>query len=231
MLDLRTTARVHAGLIALGLWAGFGSAAQAAAAEPAVEGAAVIAAAQTPSAAGEFRSLFAAWKSLDGPAHTQVALPSRRPVDDFRYTSSFGVRSDPFRGEAALHTGVDLAAHTGTPVHATGDALVSRAEVAGGYGNMIQLEHGAGVQTRYGHLSRILVHAGQRVHAGDVIGLVGSTGRSTGAHLHYEVRVADHAINPLPFMALGDEQLALQQTVGSPTHASTAMGGPEHGAD
>ena len=175
--------------------------------------------------------MFQAWKSFHGPAHVQVALPSRRPVDGFRYTSSFGVRSDPFRGNAALHTGVDLAAPTGTQVHATADAIVSRAETAGGYGNMIQLEHGAGVQTRYGHLSRILVHAGQRVHAGDVIGLMGSTGRSTGVHLHYEVRVAEHAINPLPFMALGNDQLALRQTVGSPTHENTGMGGPEGSAE
>ena len=216
---------------ALGVWAACSVPAQAAPAQPAAEGAEVMAAAQATSGSGEFRSLFLAWKSLDGPAHPHVALPSRRPVDGFRYTSSFGVRSDPFRGEAALHTGVDLAAPTGTQVHATADAVVSRAQLAGGYGNMIQLEHGAGVQTRYGHLSRILVHQGQRVHAGDVIGLVGSTGRSTGAHLHYEVRVADHAINPLPFMALGDEQLALQQTVGSSSQVTTGMGGPEVAAD
>ena len=227
----RSVVRVRTGLgFGLALWAATGGAAQAAPSEPTVTEVAAMAAIQPPADA--FRSAFLAWKSLDGPQHAQVTLPSRRPLEGFRYTSSFGVRSDPFNGGAALHTGVDLAAPTGTQVHATGDAVVSRAEWAGGYGNMIQLDHGAGVQTRYGHLSRVLVHAGQRVHAGDVIGLVGSTGRSTGSHLHYEVRVADRAINPLPFMALGDDQLALQQTVGSSaSRPTTAMGGPDYSAD
>jgi murein DD-endopeptidase MepM/ murein hydrolase activator NlpD len=174
-----------------------------------------------------FRKLLDQWKAFDRPTPPHVSLPSQRPVDSFRYTSSFGVRSDPFRRTATMHAGIDLAAPTGTPVHATADGIVSRAEVASGYGNLVQLDHGASVQTRYGHLSQILVKSGQRVHRGDVIALVGSTGRSTGSHLHYELRVADRAIDPLPFMAGGDEQLALQQAVGPSAASSFAVGGPE----
>lgn len=174
-----------------------------------------------------FRKLLDQWKAFDRPTPPHVSLPSQRPVDSFRYTSSFGVRSDPFRRTATMHAGIDLAAPTGTPVHATADGIVSRAEVASGYGNLVQLDHGASVQTRYGHLSQILVKSGQRVHRGDVIALVGSTGRSTGSHLHYELRVADRAIDPLPFMAGGDEQLALQQAVGPSAGSSFAVGGPE----
>ncbi len=172
------------------------------------------------------RSLFTAWKTLDAPVNARVSLPSQRPVDSFRYTSPFGVRADPFKGTAALHTGIDLAAPIGTPVHATADAVVSRAGVASGYGNLVQLDHGAGIQTRYGHLSRILVAVGQVVHKGAVVGLVGSTGRSTGSHLHYEMRVAGRAIDPLPYMAPGDDRLALRESVGPVPGSATAMGGP-----
>jgi murein DD-endopeptidase MepM/ murein hydrolase activator NlpD len=173
-----------------------------------------------------FRRLLGQWKAFDQPATPKASLPSQRPVDSSRYTSLFGVRNNPFHSTAAMHAGIDLAAPTGTPVHATADGIVSRAEIASDYGNLVQLNHGASVQTRYGHLSRILVKAGQSVHRGDVIALVGSTGRSTGSHLHYEVRVAGRAIDPLPFMARGDEQLTLQQTVGPAAGSPTAIGGP-----
>lgn len=178
-----------------------------------------------------FRDLFDRWKAADRPPRSEASVPSQRPLDNFRYTSPFGMRSDPFGHGTAMHAGVDLAASTGTPVHATADGIVSRAERARGYGNLVQLDHGARIQTRYGHLSRILVTAGQRVHRGDVIALVGSTGRSTGSHLHYEVRVADRAIDPLAFMASGDERLALQETVGPAEASPVAVGGPKHGED
>ncbi|MFT3977443.1 MAG: M23 family metallopeptidase [Sphingomonas bacterium] len=176
-----------------------------------------------------YKSLLDAWKAADTPPGQSQALsiPLDRPVDSFRYTSPFGIRSDPFRGSQSFHSGVDLAAPVGTPVHATGDATVGRAGVAAGYGNLVTLEHGGGIETRYGHLSRILVKAGQRVRRGDVIGLVGSTGRSTGSHLHYEVRLADQAINPLAFMAPGDERIALNETVGTRAGSALAMGGPQ----
>ena len=179
----------------------------------------------------QFHSLLGQWKALDQASGARASVPSRRPIDNFRYTSAFGIRSDPFHRTAAMHAGVDLAAPTGTPVHATANGVVSRAEVAPGYGNLVQINHGASIQTRYGHLSRIFVTLGQRVRRGEVIALVGSTGRSTGSHLHYEVRIADQSINPLPYMAHNDDQLALQQTVGPTSGQSFAVGGPDTDAD
>jgi len=186
-----------------------------------------------PAENSQFKALFSTWAKGDGaaPQSARASIPASRPIDSFRYTSPFGVRVDPFRGNSSFHPGIDLAAPIGTPVHATGDAVVTRAGVAAGYGNLVILSHGAGIETRYGHLSRILVGIGQHVHPGDVIGQVGSTGRSTGSHLHYEIRVADRAINPLPFMAPGDEQLALNNTVGPSAGAAQAMGGPPAGND
>lgn len=177
-----------------------------------------------------FRSLFDSWKRMDAVPHGGlVSVPSQKPVKDFRYTSSFGVRVDPFRGTAAMHPGLDMAAPVGTPVYATADGIVSRAERAGGYGNMVQLEHGKGLETRYGHLSQILVHDGQRVHRGDLIALMGSTGRSTGSHLHYEVRIDGRAVNPMPFLQTADYLTALQNRTAPARHGEPqmAMGGPE----
>ncbi|NIJ33813.1 murein DD-endopeptidase MepM/ murein hydrolase activator NlpD [Sphingomonas oligoaromativorans] len=177
-----------------------------------------------------FRSLFDSWKRMDAVPHGGlVSVPSQKPVKEFRYTSSFGVRTDPFRGTAAMHPGLDMAAPVGTPVYATADGIVSRAERAGGYGNLVQIEHGKGLETRYGHLSQILVHDGQRVHRGDLIALMGSTGRSTGSHLHYEVRIDGRAVNPMPFLQTADYLTALQNRT-APTRKGEpqmAMGGPE----
>lgn len=117
-------------------------------------------------------------------------------------TSNFGMRSDPFHRGQRMHAGMDMAARPGTPVYATGDGYVRRARVAGGYGNLVELEHGFGYQTRFGHLSRILVGEGQFVRRGTMIGLVGSTGRSTGPHLHYEVRIGGRAVQPAGYMQI-----------------------------
>ncbi|WBO22020.1 M23 family metallopeptidase [Sphingomonas abietis] len=178
-----------------------------------------------------FRSLFDGWKKMDAVPHGGiVAVPSQKPVQQFRYTSGFGVRGNPFGGHGGeMHPGLDMAAPTGTPVYATADGIVGRAErTYGGYGNLVQLEHGKGLETRYGHLSQILVHDGQRVHRGDLIALVGSTGRSTGSHLHYEVRIDGRAVNPMPFLQTADYMTALQDRT-MPIHAgqAVAMGGPE----
>jgi murein DD-endopeptidase MepM/ murein hydrolase activator NlpD len=102
-----------------------------------------------------------------------------------------------------MHKGVDLPAPVGTPIHATADGIVSRADWFSSYGLYVSLEHGGNIETRYGHMSRLNVAAGQEVHKGDIIGYVGTTGRSTGPHLHYEVRVAGEAVNPLPYMQEG----------------------------
>lgn len=168
-----------------------------------------------PEHDNEFSMLFANWKALDssipganwGAAGTgEVSIPMLVPVVSNRGTSSnFGMRIHPVLGGLRAHKGVDLPATTGTPIHATADGTVARADWFGGYGLYVQLEHGANLQTRYGHMSRIAVAEGQRVHKGDVIGYVGSTGRSTGAHLHYEVRIAGEAVNPVPYMQVAQD--------------------------
>ena len=124
--------------------------------------------------------------------------------DDYRETSGFGTRIDPFRGRLAYHSGVDLAGPEGTRIKATNDGKVTHAGWFAAYGNEIDIDHGMGFATRYGHLSQILVKEGQVVHKGDVIGIQGSTGRSTGSHLHYEVRYNDEAINPVNFLKAGE---------------------------
>ena len=124
------------------------------------------------------------------------ALPSSMPVASSLMTSGFGMREHPQLGGWRAHTGIDLAARIGSPIHATSDGQVSRADWFGGYGLFVSLEHGGGVETRYGHMSHLNVLAGQMVHKGDVIGYVGSTGRSTGPHLHYEIRLDGRPINP-----------------------------------
>lgn len=130
----------------------------------------------------------------------EVSIPSRMPLAGLTLTSGFGLREHPVLGGRRQHKGVDLAAPTGTPIYATGDGLVSRASWFGGYGLYVSIEHGGQLQTRYGHMSRLNVAEGQRVAKGEIIGFVGSTGRSTGPHLHYEVRIEGGAVNPVPYM-------------------------------
>jgi murein DD-endopeptidase MepM/ murein hydrolase activator NlpD len=161
----------------------------------------------------QFRKLFSSWQNFEetGLAVSKakpavaggiasVSIPSRNPLDRDVMTSSYGEREHPILGRRRMHKGVDLAAPTGTPVYAPADGVVSRASWFSSYGLYISIEHGAEMQTRYGHLSRLNVADGQMVHKGDVIGFVGTTGRSTGPHLHYEVRVDGEAVNPLPYM-------------------------------
>jgi hypothetical protein len=179
-----------------------------------------------------FSELFASWRRMEQLEQAVIAIPSARPLDrSVNFTSGFGVRSDPFRGRAAMHGGIDLAGPVGTPIYATADGIVGRSEWnSGGYGNLVEVNHGQGIQTRYGHMSRRLVEAGARVRRGQLIGLMGSTGRSTGSHLHYEVRIDGRAVNPIPFMQSGTQLVALQRRVGSqPGIAPVAIGGPNGG--
>ena len=176
-----------------------------------------------------FRELFASWRRMEQLEQAVIAIPSARPLDrTVNFTSGFGVRSDPFRGRAAMHGGIDLAGPVGTPIYATADGIVGRSEYNnGGYGNLVEVNHGEGIQTRYGHMSRRLVEAGARVRRGQLIGLMGSTGRSTGSHLHYEVRIDGRAVNPIPFMQTGTQLVALQRRVGGQQGlAPVAIGGP-----
>jgi murein DD-endopeptidase MepM/ murein hydrolase activator NlpD len=131
---------------------------------------------------------------------TGVSIPSRAPVEGFHLSSDFGMRVHPVVGGRRMHKGVDLPAAMGTPIHATADGVISRADWFSSYGLYVSIEHGGNLETRYGHMSRLNVAAGQEVHKGDIIGYVGTTGRSTGPHLHYEVRIAGEAVNPVPYM-------------------------------
>lgn len=132
-----------------------------------------------------------------------TALPFRRPLTGDAVTSSeFGARLDPFTRALALHTGLDLRADHGTAARATAAGRVTAADYAGGYGNMVEIDHGRGVVTRYAHLAGYAVVPGQRVEAGAIVGRVGSTGRSTGNHLHYEVRIDGEPVDPQRFLAV-----------------------------
>ena len=194
-----------------------------------------------PTAAGdeEFRRLFSSWKSIEGdnaalaintaaPVATSdvpaaslsailrpntVSIPSLMPVAGAKLSSGFGMRNHPVLGGRRQHQGIDLAQPTGTPIRATADGVVGRADWFSSYGLFVSLEHGGSIETRYGHMSRLNVAAGQAVKKGDIIGYVGSTGRSTGPHLHYEVRIAGVAVNPILYMqgdlADGEGEVAL----------------------
>jgi murein DD-endopeptidase MepM/ murein hydrolase activator NlpD len=176
-----------------------------------------------PGGDAEFSELFASWKAIDSThavadatgiiaaPRAKVSVPSRMPVEGVRLSSDYGMRNHPVLGGRRAHSGVDLAGASGTPVYATADGLVSRADRFGSYGNYIAIEHGGDLQTRYAHLSGFEVAAGERVTKGQLIGYVGSTGRSTGPHLHYEVRVAGEAVDPRPYMLT---QMALTEGEG-----------------
>lgn len=168
-----------------------------------------------------FSNLFASLQRLDGGAKaSNNNIPTGRPVQKLSLTSNFGVRSDPFNGGARMHKGIDIPGPKGTPIYATADGIVSRAGWASGYGNLVQISHGGGIETRYGHMSKLIVAPNSFVHRGQLIGLMGSTGRSTGSHLHYEVRVEGQAINPMPFVVGPDVLVAMN------TKPPVAMGGP-----
>jgi murein DD-endopeptidase MepM/ murein hydrolase activator NlpD len=177
-----------------------------------------------------FKQLFTSWKKLDNLASGAIAVPSDKPVKTAAFTSGYGVRSDPFRGGAAMHAGIDLAGPHGTPIYATADGTVTNAGWnSGGYGNLIKVDHGRGIETRYGHLAQMLVRDGQQIKRGQLIGRMGSTGRSTGNHLHYEVRIDGRAVNPIPFMRSTDYLVAMQRNAGSHSMDTIALGGPQGG--
>ncbi len=190
---------------------------------------------QAPADA-QFHALFTNWKRADAfnqpgvatmPSGPQVSVPSLRPVTltSLNFTSGFGVRSDPFRHSAAMHAGIDLAGPVGTPIYATADGVVNKAGWGNGYGNLVQISHGAGMETRYGHMSRILVAANTRVRRGQLIGLMGSTGRSTGSHLHYEVRIDGRAVNPVPYLRSAEYVASFEKRTATGTQLAS-MGGP-----
>jgi murein DD-endopeptidase MepM/ murein hydrolase activator NlpD len=129
------------------------------------------------------------------------SAPNLWPIEG-QVTASFGERIDPFNGEGAFHSGVDIGSSYGASIVAPADGVVTFSDIMGGYGKAIMIDHGNGISTRYGHLSGFAVTSGQRVHRGDVIGFVGTSGRSTGPHLHYEVRINDTPVNPYKYLRI-----------------------------
>ena len=157
----------------------------------------------------EFASLQDAVIAVDKISRILPYIPLRRPLPgNPDVTSTFGVRVDPFLGRAAMHAGIDFREEYGAPVRATAAGKVVTAGMSGGYGNMVEIDHGNGLSTRYGHMSAIVVEEGQWLAQGAVVGRLGSTGRSTGPHLHYETRVDDEAVDPMRFLQAGNKLLA-----------------------
>ena len=141
---------------------------------------------------------------IDRLTKTLAAVPIRKPMSgELELTSGFGMRTDPFIRAPAMHTGLDFRAETGEPARATAAGTVTIAGWNGGYGKMVEVDHGNGFATRYAHLSAIDVEVGQSIRIGQVVGKVGSTGRSTGPHLHYETRVDGDAVDPQKFLRAG----------------------------
>ena len=141
---------------------------------------------------------------VDQYNHALIAVPVRKPVyGEVDMSSPFGMRMDPFMKGPAIHTGIDLRGDKGDPVRVTANGTVTIAGWNGGYGNMVEVDHGNGFSTRYGHMSKIDVKVGQSVRIGQTLGEIGSTGRSTGPHLHYETRIDGEAVDPQKFLRAG----------------------------
>lgn len=136
---------------------------------------------------------------MDALDRSLAGIPQYRPATH-SMTSGFGVRRDPFTGATAMHQGIDFSGPAGAPIYAAAQGRVSFVGHKSGYGKVVEISHGNGMITRYAHMSRFASRVGQEVAAGDVIGAIGSTGRSTGPHLHFEVRINDRAVNPRPFL-------------------------------
>ena len=143
----------------------------------------------------------ALWKTLNALKNLEAATPCIRPVSGGWISSQFGYRVSPFSGKREFHSGVDIACRKGTPVVATADGKVIFAGVKGGMGKTVEIDHGFGIMTRYGHLDKIRVDFEQHVARGDIIGEMGSTGRSTGPHVHYEVRLNDVPVDGQKYMS------------------------------
>ena len=158
----------------------------------------------------ELSAIAADYQAANRLTQIMPTLPLRRPLAGRQeITSGYGLRMDPFMGRMAIHSGLDMREETGAPVRATAAGKVVSAGWSGGYGNMVEIEHGNDLATRYGHLSSINVVEGQTVAPGALLGRVGATGRATGPHLHYEVRVEGEAVDPSRFLRASDNMVGL----------------------
>lgn len=168
----------------------------------------------------KFAELFVNWQRVEQLEDAMASLPSFVPAKSYTLTSSYGFRYDPFHGRGAQHAGLDMAGVHGEPIYAAASGRVVRAERYGAYGNTVDIDHGRGILTRYAHLSAIGVSVGDRVDMGERIAAMGSTGRSTGTHLHYEVRIDGQPVNPRPFIESSRYLLAYRQGTMGPELAS-----------
>jgi len=168
-----------------------------------------------------FLKLAVALSRMDAMERALAAIPTAMPAASMMLSSGFGYRSDPFTGGGAMHAGLDFKGPVGTPILAAAEGKVVLAGFHGGYGNMIEIRHANGLVTRYAHLSGLNVRSGQMVERGVQIGRMGSTGRSTGSHLHFEVRQNGQAINPRKFLEVNPDVLKVQTVAGNRADAAT----------
>lgn len=166
-----------------------------------------------------FAELFVNWQRVEQMETAMAAIPAFIPARNYKMTSSFGFRYDPFHGRGAQHAGLDMAGRNGEPIYAAAAGRVVRAGRYGAYGIAVDIDHGKGITTRYAHLSSLTVNEGDRVALGEQIGGMGSTGRSTGVHLHYEIRVDGQPIDPRPFIEASSFILAFNKKAVGPTLA------------
>ncbi|MDP3783629.1 MAG: M23 family metallopeptidase [Sphingopyxis sp.] len=180
---------------------------------------------------GKAKALGASFAALEGALfrmevleRTLVAVPSGNPADVLMMSSGFGYRSDPFTGGAAMHSGLDFRGPIGTPILAAAPGRVSFVGAKSGYGNVVEVDHGQGIMTRYAHLSGFTSKVGAQVAAGQQIAKMGSTGRSTGSHLHFEVRLNGVAVNPRRFLEAKADVLEVKNDARQRVGAITARG-------
>ena len=168
-----------------------------------------------------FVNLAAALGRMDAMERALAAIPTAMPAASMMMSSGFGYRADPFTGAAAMHAGLDFKGPVGTPILAAAEGKVVLAGFNGGYGKSVEIRHANGLITRYAHLSGVHVRAGQMVERGVQIGRMGSTGRSTGSHLHFEVRLNGQAINPRKFLEANPDVLKVQTVAGNRADSAT----------
>ncbi|MBB5987906.1 murein DD-endopeptidase MepM/ murein hydrolase activator NlpD [Sphingobium sp. B1D3A] len=191
---------------------------------PRGQGGPFVPAARSFDFAPELRDLAVLLTRLNALETTLAAIPSGRPTTAPMQTSSYGYRRDPFNGMLAFHAGIDFRGPHGQAILAAAPGKISHVGVQHGYGNTIEIDHGKGLMTRYAHLSGYDVKVGQTIGRGQKIGRMGSTGRSTGSHLHFEVRVNGAAVNPRPFLEARQDVLEVQQTAKRRVHDRSDRG-------
>jgi murein DD-endopeptidase MepM/ murein hydrolase activator NlpD len=186
---------------------------------PFVPAAGNLAGTEAQGADPRFAELYINWQRVSQLEEAMAAIPTFLPAANFTFTSGYGFRYDPFSGRGAMHAGIDMAGAHGEPIRASARGRVVRAERFGAYGLCVDIVHGHGILTRYALMSSLNVKVGDRVKAGDRIGGMGSTGRSTGTHLHFEVRVDGEPVNPRPFLEASSYVLAMRDNRPGPSSA------------